>query len=113
MVLYDRGGFLVADNVPDRHETPNSFGSIDKLPPEIRILIFPEYIQDSGEGYDGRTPLLVKALRNRPILYQEALEIWYSLHPCCVSAKNCLEVELMPDSVLQRARELRVWYEYV
>jgi hypothetical protein len=86
---------------------------IERLPPEIRILIFREYMVESGEAFDGRTPLLVKALRSAPQMYEEALEAWYYIHTCVISTNNRHEVGSMPSAVLRRAQSLRVFYGYV
>jgi hypothetical protein len=73
--LHQRRSRLAPKSLRYNRTSSKNF-NIQRLPPEIRVIIFREYMIHSDEAYDGKTPLLVKALRVVPQLYQEALEAW-------------------------------------
>lgn len=56
---------------------------------------------------------IIKALRPDPKLYQEALEIFYSVCTCSISSNNKDEVMEMPRSVINRATILYLFYGQV
>ena len=82
------------------------------FPTEIRIFIFHQYIRHYllQEILEGSTPPLIKALRPDPQLYQEALEIFYSLKTCSISPKNEAEIVRLSSSVLRKAISVKLWY---
>jgi hypothetical protein len=86
--------------------------SFRTFPTEIRLLIFHQYLRHYllQERLEGLTPPLIKALRSDPQVYQEALEIFYSLKTCSISPKNEARIVHLPLSVLRRVVSVKLWY---
>jgi hypothetical protein len=106
-----------------RREDKPSFPLAD-LPPEIRILIFEEYVRwrinrdikvwkKSSRGKAFNIPDLIKALRPNSTLYSEALDVYYNLSTLSISKNNEKSVKYLPHRVAERARSLELWYGYV
>ncbi|KUJ21196.1 uncharacterized protein LY89DRAFT_429508 [Mollisia scopiformis] len=86
---------------------PRPIFDIRRLPIEIRLLLFRQCLLD--EYKERSTPALIQALRPDPQLYEEVLEVYYSIKLC--STPRCGErVKTIPQSVMRRATALRVWY---
>ena len=93
------------------------------LPPEIRILIFEEYVRWINRDIKvwkkfsrekaSNIPDLIKALRPNSTLYSEALDVYYNLSTLSISKNNEKRVKYMPRRVAERARSLELWYGYV
>jgi hypothetical protein len=78
------------------------------LPLELRAIIFREDLLEWVN--DKLTPVLIKALRPESQLYQEALDLFYSLKTCSISARNERSVLSMPQSVLKRVLSVDLSY---
>jgi hypothetical protein len=94
------------------------------LPPEIRILIFTEYLEceiqrdtEFAKVYEKdkglKTPELIKALRPDMKMYTEALDVYFDLSTFTISSNNDSKFKYMRQQTLERVRSLEIWYGYV
>jgi hypothetical protein len=94
------------------------------LPPEIRILIFTEYLKWSiqrdttmarrfEKDKGSKTPELIKALRPDQKMYTEALDVLFDLSIFTISSNNHVIFKYMTRQTLERVRILEIWYGYV
>ena len=94
------------------------------LPPEIRILIFTEYLEweirrdaEFAKLYEkdkgSKTPELIKALRPDMKMYTEALDVYFDLATFTISSNNKAQFKYMRQQTLERMRSLEIWYGYV
>jgi hypothetical protein len=87
------------------------------LPPEIRIHIFEIYLYwrrdmdiKSQARSSRRQPELIQALRPLPVLYDEALEVYYDNLPLVASNFNLNRVKYIPRTITGRVRSMELWY---
>lgn len=81
------------------------------LPVEIRILIFRKCV---WQYHCCKAPALIEALRGNPLLYQEALEVYYAINEFSVTFVNQDRVfSLNSDFVLKRLTSLKLTHGYV
>lgn len=79
------------------------------FPPEILELIFTPLL----EGWAGKTPPLLIALRADQQLYQEALALFLRLNTFKLHKRNNWEVGDMKDTAMHGIRALNVEFWYV
>ena len=106
------------------HREDKSPFRLADLPPEIRILIFKEYLlwrihhdikiwKKFSKAVPSNTPGLIKALRANPTLYSEVLDVYFDLSTLSISKNNQNRVKYLPRPVAERALSLELWYGYV
>lgn len=123
MVLYTRyHSFLL--NLPNlnikmqysisntrRHSTFD----LANLPLELRLLIFEEYFKSaSSRKWNGKNLSLIKALRGNPMLYHEALNIFYLKATFVLTVENANRCIIrMSPKLLRTIRSIRLELKYV
>ncbi|KAE9379395.1 hypothetical protein N431DRAFT_460662 [Stipitochalara longipes BDJ] len=82
-----------------------------KLPVELREIIFRQDLLEWTEGL--LTPSLIIALRPHPQLYNEALDLFYSVKVCSITLRNVDKVLSMPKSVLKRLLSVDFYHRHI
>jgi hypothetical protein len=96
----------------DQGQTPQRL-AIQKSPlasgkfvPEIRIIIFAYALRDTWSEHRAKVPSLIVALRADPQLYNEALDIFCSLHTFNLSRRNWRSRMLMGATAFHSIRPM-------
>ena len=75
--------------------------SLDRLPPEIRNILF-KYVL----VWDGKTPALLKALRGDPKLYGEAMEVFNNINTFILHTKSKEDLVGMLPKVIASVKRI-------
>lgn len=81
--------------------------SFKTLPPEIREKIFGPCL----DVWIGETPELLKALRPEPILYNQALDLFYRQNTFVLGKRNAWSMEGMSEETIKSLEKIELLLE--